>query len=614
MSCIPSVRELEGFHVEFLQLVLRAHGIHYDANYDRYDLLALALLAYRMDCPQYTAKQVADLRRGRGVRMDPNVPTIVARLIPLQYRCVQEMRRIARRHWSLLNTSDPGTGKTLMGLAFGVLEGKRIYIVTKTNIVGSWLDVIRKYDVKGVVGITSYELGIHGKEYLLDSYDREGEWKAVHVPSRYITRKETTKKRVEGRTGGHLTYTLGWQNLENTLVIWDEPHSAKNESTYAHRLMIACYEYMKREADADNLLLLLGATPADKVEDISYLETILELPKEQKVKSSVRRVERKTMDTPFIRLNRVLYSKDDPRAVRVSKEALEEQLGVSLPVTVTIQAFEMGREAERVIEEQNQRIATLIAGIREESGGQRLKEIQAARRVIELQKMPKFAEMAVEELSTGRSVIIFVEFYESSDVLFELLEEYAPRLLTGRMKSLEERERLLRDFREGRFDLLITHTAIAREGVGMHDTRGGKPRTTISTSVWSGTVALQILGRADRLCRLSDTRQYIVYAQSLGGTGWDARVAEVMRNKLRNLKELNLGTKAAQFMQEVYREAGRMRAASSGPTSVELPTSRLESPSIRPVPPLRPPGVERVEAERELEEETGLEEDEEIGG
>src|SRR3989304_6550159 len=111
--CTPTLEQLELFPIEQLKLVLTAHNIIYEQDYDRYDFLTLALYALKIDCPKYNKKQVEDIRKGNNVVVgDPNIPSIVRVLIPLQRKCVDDMRRIAQRHISLLNTSDPGTGKT----------------------------------------------------------------------------------------------------------------------------------------------------------------------------------------------------------------------------------------------------------------------------------------------------------------------------------------------------------------------------------------------------------------------------------------------------------------------------------------------------------------------
>jgi superfamily II DNA or RNA helicase len=618
MSCAPSLAQIERYPVEFLRLILTAHGVRFDESYDRYDLLSNVLLAYRMDCPKYSAAQVARIRAGKDVpHAGGNGPAVVSRLVPLQRECVEEMRRIAERHYVLLNTSDPGSGKTIMGLAFSVLEGKSVYVVTKRNITPSWVKAMQAYGVTNVVGLTSYELGIRGKEYALDSKHRDGSWRAKPVRSRFITRTETTRK-------GKKHATLTWKGLRNTVIIFDEPHNSKNKASFAHQLLISCFEFVKRDSSAKNVLLLLGATPVDKQQNLSYLEQVLELKHERR--RAARRAEEEEEgeeeDTPFLRLNRILYDPDDPRAARVSKEALEQQIGISPPVTVTIQAYEMSVRAQRVIEEQNQRIADLIRGINVGSASTKLVEILRARQTIELQKVPTFVNLAVDALQRGRSVIIFVEFYDTSNALAEALKRYEPRLLRGReivagpkrsagrkkpakagkatksgkaraktkketavrkgmentrATSLKERQRILDAFQLGEFDLVIAHHQIAKEGVNMHDIVGGHPRTVIISPVWGGITFVQVLGRADRLCRLSDTEQFVVYAQSADPEkpGWDARVAEVMINKLRNIKELNIGEDADKFMRDLYEGAGHVKRVDYKPRTVKLSASRF---------------------------------------
>jgi hypothetical protein len=128
---------------------------------------------------------------------------------------------------------------------------------------------------------------------------------------------------------------------------------------------------------------------------------------------------------------------------------------------------------------------------------------------------------------------------------------------------------------------VIAHHAVAREGISLHDIRGGHPRTVIISPVWGGITFIQVLGRADRLCRLSDTEQLVVYAQSTDPDkpGWDARVAEVMANKIRNIKELNVGEKADEFMKSLYEGAEGIKKVDYAPKVVKLSSKRIVNES-----------------------------------
>jgi superfamily II DNA or RNA helicase len=268
-------------------------------------------------------------------------------------------------------------------------------------------------------------------------------------------------------------------------------------------------------------------------------------------------------------------------------------------LTVTVQAYAMSPEAEAMIEEQNQRIADLVAGIRSVNPRTKLLEIQQARRIIELQKVPTFVNLATTALERGRSVVLFVNFNASSDALAEALKAYKPYLYVGDT-PMRDRPRIADAFQQGTIDLLITHHAVAREGISWHDIRGGKPRTIIISPNESGITLVQVLGRADRLCRLSDTEQIIVYAQSTDPEkpGWDARIAEIMIGKLRNIKELNIGEDADDYMKELYEHAAKVKRVDYAPKKVRLSAKRYVD-SAQPLSP-------EISAEAELQRETGL--------
>ena len=597
MDEIPSIEDVMSYDVPRLKMILDMRKVKYSASYTRIDYLALALSTLGYDCPYLNIEDVELINNNK--KVDIGLPRILRTLFTVQRNHVNIMTKILRDRMSAIEPSDTGTGKTIMSLSIGTLLDKDMLIITPSRVIGSWLDVITTNQVQKVIGVCSYERLVSSQkyydpyEYKYDSEEakeaaEEGEeynpmkkMKAHDLPflKRVVTKEKKSdegnnKKGTRGRKKKRDSFV--WRKLKNTLVILDEAQMAKNKNTLNSELVISCYEYIKSHPERGNKLLLVTATPTDKIEHIPYLAYILNLiPKVSKkeVTSLLRTVKG---DSPFIKLNSIIYDPLHPLGHKITKDEVEEVLGLQYPVSVTFQAFEMDKKAEEEIEKQNKLIAELLQSLRDKESGSALAEIVTARRIIELQKVPTFASLARKALDRRRSVIIFVEYHGTSQALMKKLKKYDPRIITGDV-PITERDSITRGFREGKFDLLIMHIGVGGVGISLHDIVGGKPRSVIISPTWGGITLVQALGRADRLCKKSDVEQTIVYAKSAveGETSMDQRLAEVMTTKLKNIKELDMGESADAFMRKLYTQASKKINVGKSPTKITIDISTV---------------------------------------
>jgi len=249
---------------------------------------------------------------------------------------------------------------------------------------------------------------------------------------------------------------------------------------------------------------------------------------------------------------------------------LEDELGISPPVTITLKAYLMTPEAEKLIEQNNQHIADLLSGLIKKPQATILQEIVRARQVIEIEKIPTLVDLTLEGLQKGQKVLLFVEFHKTSSELYQELKDYGAKLFTGET-PVGVRPKIMSDFRFGRIPILIAHHGIANEGINLH-AQTHTDTLVLIAPVWGGTAAAQILRRTDRLCRLSATFQFIIYVKSSDPNkrSWDERVAEVMTNKLRNINQLAAGAGADTFMADLYREANTIREIKTKSTTLLL--------------------------------------------
>ncbi len=187
------------------------------------------------------------------------------------------------------------------------------------------------------------------------------------------------------------------------------------------------------------------------------------------------------------------------------------------------------------------------------------------RQTIELNKCYKLAELATNSLTRHHSCIIFVEFHASSALLFELLKEYEPRFIIGKsIQSIEtfrgyeqyvgdnakKRRVISHGFQYRDFSLLIVHHGAGGVGLSFHALVPGQDTDVFMDATLNGIVMFQALGRADRLCKQSNVRQYIVFAASTEDVdaSIDARIARILAVKLQNIQQLSKDVLAQAYL------------------------------------------------------------------
>jgi hypothetical protein len=158
-----------------------------------------------------------------------------------------------------------------------------------------------------------------------------------------------------------------------------------------------------------------------------------------------------------------------------------------------------------------------------------------ARQAAELLKAPGLAEMAMDGVAEGQSVVIFVNFRATLAALRELMPDLP--VIEGET-PMEERADILRRFGADEVRIVAANLATAGEGLdGLQDLRGEFPRLTLISPGFSAVQIKQALGRVQRANARSKSVLRIVFA---AGTV-EERACEAVRAKLANMAVLNDG-------------------------------------------------------------------------
>jgi hypothetical protein len=176
--------------------------------------------------------------------------------------------------------------------------------------------------------------------------------------------------------------------------------------------------------------------------------------------------------------------------------------------------------------------------------GHILAEITKARRLIELKKVPVMADMIGDLYDEGRSVVCFVNYTESVELLSRILEldpRFKGKNLIGYIygeASDKNRDRDEAEFQADKKRVIVANLAAGGTALSFHDLNGKHPRASIINPSFSAIQLLQALGRIHRAEGKSTCYQRLLYA---GGVSIEERICFRVQSKLTGISMLNDG-------------------------------------------------------------------------
>lgn len=154
----------------------------------------------------------------------------------------------------------------------------------------------------------------------------------------------------------------------------------------------------------------------------------------------------------------------------------------------------------------------------------------------ELFKVPALIEEIEDRHEEGESVIVFVQFTRTIQVVSERLGSIDHRVLDGK-RSRRDQDAAVHDFQSGQVRVLVCQVDAGSESIDLHDTDGSRPRHVIVFPTYKAVTLIQVLGRAVRSGAKSPVVQRIVYSS----TGIESKIARAVERRLENLSLLTDG-------------------------------------------------------------------------
>jgi hypothetical protein len=124
---------------------------------------------------------------------------------------------------------------------------------------------------------------------------------------------------------------------------------------------------------------------------------------------------------------------------------------------------------------------------------------------IEMLKVPTFVEYAKKYMNDNKSVVIYVEFNETSLALGQELQ--TDSLIYTRQQNIAK---IVQDFQNDHNHIIICTYNMVGRGISLNDTHGNYPRVTLMSLV-SLCNHTQLLARVVRAGTKSDVLQLIMY-------------------------------------------------------------------------------------------------------
>ena len=429
---------------------------------------------------------------------DTNTNTNKLKLLDYQETHAKKLIKILEKNNTALDASDPGIGKTY--IASYICKHLKLVpiVICPKNVVNRWKQVLTEFDVKYLM-VVNYELLIRGKYMYKNA--------KVTSPNIKIINKDKKPK-----------YEFIVE--PNVIFIFDEVHRCKFVDTFNARLLLAAKE-------TNNKILLLSATVVEKPIEFAIFAYVLGFS--QSLKVLIEWIHK--LSSPAKTIHTILYSEEKPKASRLTIE----ELGDKFPETqITADTYTMNNSDE--IKKEYEKIAEKIKKYKEEGDNSKfmIAKLQTEFRNIELLKIPTFVELANDYIENNRSVVIFVNY---TDTLNLLAEKFKTKTLIYGGQSAKERDQAIEDFQTDKSRILIANIKAGGVGISLHDVNGTYPRVSLISPTTSATNLIQVLGRIHRSGGKSKSLQRIIFAANTP----EDNISKMLFRKLANISLLNDG-------------------------------------------------------------------------
>ncbi len=462
-------------------------------------------------------------------------------LLPFQVPHVIELGQIFDKRVCIINTSDPGVGKTPMSCCLSKWKNRRLFILAPKNSLSHWFATAARFGCD-LLGISNFEAIKNGKYY--ENVEQYLADKRVDCPYIELNVDENTPYR--------------WSFPDNMLLIVDEIHKGQHNTTATTHLILSA----KTIFEEDGKMLILSATITDRIECFRTVASLLGLVQDYGKHAFAAWVKNVKKTYPGLTIeeaiHKILYPNYGNRLcikqIKAQMRRMNQQQ-IFLENNITAEVYDVSPETEKEIAGAYNDINDALIALKNKEKTEQcfLTIMLRARQRIELLKVPVLAMEAMQFLVNNKSVCIFVNFNETIDQLFAIMDDFVHEefksfvtIIRGGQNS-QERTYNQESFQNNRSKLLICNIQAGGECISLGDTDGEHQRVSLISPPWSGIKLSQCLGRTYRANSKSDCIQKIVYCKG--------KVSNNSKNQPGVGREIDTGAEIIQITGDVVRLA-----------------------------------------------------------
>jgi superfamily II DNA or RNA helicase len=412
--------------------------------------------------------------------------------LPFQLPSLARHTEVLRTHDATLEASVPGFGKTYVAGFLAQYLKRRPAVICPKSVVPHWRRALAEVGVEPVF-VTNYE------QAKLERFPH-GRWA------------------IKGRQ-------YEWNLPPDALLVFDEVHRCADRTTQNAKLLVAA-------ARGKVKTFCASATVAKDPLDLYALGLLLGLHRGvdfmgwcfgHGVVRGRFAFEFRGGTAALAKLHKEIFPEHGYRATYEDIPGFPQNTILTEGVEVE-NPSEIDAHFERVLElEVKHAEATepIVARLR-------------ARQIAELQKADAMAEMARDAVREGQSVVIFVNFLDTLELILKKLK--GAEAIHGGQNEYS-RQFVIDNFQHDRTRVLVIQIQAGGTGISLHDLNGTHPRLSLISPPDSARGLIQALGRIHRAGAKSPAIQKIVFAE---GTV-EARVKKAVERKVNQIDTLNDG-------------------------------------------------------------------------
>ena len=446
---------------------------------------------------------------------------VVANLLPWQPQPTIDLMGIIQRRQFAFDASEAGTGKTAHTCAAAAALRRPLVILCAKYAKPQWIWMAKRFRIDPTA-ISHWELVREGKTDM-------GSW---------IERKVELKTKT--KTVPFFRWNPDYRKAGAILAI-DEIHNSGGIGTKNSEIAIT--------TKLCGLSTIgISATAADtptRMKALAYLLGLIKNPdhfyawayRHGCVQNGYRSLVFGNDNDPNVKEERrkvmaKLHSQifDSGMAIRMLKKDIP-----GFPtVQVSVEAIDCGNAANKINREYGtiREVMEKLA-CRNINRNDAKKLITHSRRQIELLKVPTTVDMVRDDISEGRSEVLFVNYRETCIQMGKLLN--VPIIIGAQAEN--ERLGVMRDFQEDRHRAVPSTYGAGSESINLQDERGQYPRSGILYPPYRAQFIVQAMNRIHRATAKSGAIVRFVYA-------WNTIEEETMdklRGKIERMDMLNDG-------------------------------------------------------------------------